>query len=68
MAPWNSLEFPLRIEFGLRKLIPRARTLSTGRISEHLAQARHRITAINIYRMAEADIPGGADRAKLIDE
>ena len=38
-----------------------------GSMSEQMAQARHRITASDYYRMAEAGILGAADRVELID-
>ena len=38
-----------------------------GSIDEQMAQARHRITASDYYRMAEAGILAEADRVELID-
>ena len=38
-----------------------------GSMNEQMAQARHRITASDYYRMAEAGILGEADRVELID-
>ena len=38
-----------------------------GSMSEQMARARHRITASDYYRMAEAGILSAADRVELID-